>query len=306
MLLTPSIGLQLFMGTGRSKYRRLSTIRGDISPQDKVVEIGALCNPIVSRSDAQVFYIDYAETDYLKKRYRNDPNVKVEEIIEVDGVWGDKDLKTCLNGFAPVDLVIASHVIEHVPDLITWLQEVESILGPSGVLSLAIPDMRFTFDHLRRLTEFSDLLESHLLKRRCPSTLNILDFSINFSLVSAKDAWRGRKPSQIDLSMERLDQIQRQTLENFHSGEYQDVHVSVFTPLRFAELMKTLVELDFVRYRCASFIDTRLGGMEFFVRMQRCQEKQEALNSWLNVCRRLSSIFSKLKLIPTHISSLVR
>ena len=120
------------MGSGKSKERRSRTLTGLIKSTDKIVEIGALCNPVAQKSFGQVFYVDYADTDFLKERYKDDPNVNVNDIVQVDGVWGSKNLSDCLAGFAPVDLVIASHVIEHVPDMITWLQEIESILKPSG------------------------------------------------------------------------------------------------------------------------------------------------------------------------------
>lgn len=289
----------------KHKNRRSRILVGPILPTDKVVEIGALCNPLVRRGDGQVFYVDYAETDFLKERYKDDPNVNVNEIVHVDGVWGTNDLLSVLADFAPVDRVIASHVIEHVPDMITWLQEIESVLKPSGELSLAIPDMRFTFDYLRRLTEFSDLYESYLLKRRRPSPLSILDFSINFSGISARDAWRGRTQKALRLSPHSLAEIKTNTLNNIKSEAYQDVHVSVFTPLRFAELMKTLAELNLLHYRCKAFIDTKLGGMEFFVRLQRCDDKQNALDSWEAACRKLRSLLTQAKFMLPRLGALV-
>jgi SAM-dependent methyltransferase len=294
------------MGSGKSKNRRSRILAGVIQPIDKIVEIGALCNPVVRRGDGQVFYVDYAETDFLKERYKDDPNVNIEEIVDVDGVWGNNDLLSCLSGFDPVDLVIASHVIEHVPDMITWLQEIELILKPSGELSLAIPDMRFTFDHRRRLTDFSDLYESYILKRRRPSPLSTLDFSINFSGISARDAWRGHTPRRINISKGGLSEIKNSTLNNIEQGIYQDVHVSVFTPLRFAELMRTLSELDFLHYRCKAFIDTKLGGMEFFVRLQRCDGKKVCVESWNNVCHKLKSPFSQAKFQLPRLGALLR
>ncbi len=53
----------------------------------------------------------------------------------------------------PADLLVASHVIEHVPDLITWLREIASVLKPTGQARLAIPDRRYTFDLLRVETQ---------------------------------------------------------------------------------------------------------------------------------------------------------
>ena len=299
-------GSKKSVSSGKSKNRRSRILAGVIKPTDKIVEIGALCNPVVRKVDGEVFYVDYAKSDFLKERYKDDPNVNINEIVEVDGVWGSNDLLSCLLGFGPVDLVIASHVIEHVPDMITWLQEIESILKRSGELSLAVPDMRFTFDHLRRPTEFSDLYESYILKRRRPSPLSTLDFSINFSGISARDAWRGHTPSSLNISKSNLEVIKANTLNNIEHGIYQDVHVSVFTPLRFAELMRALTELDFVHYRCNAFIDTRFRGMEFFVRLQRCDEKNDAVESWKNVCRKPRSPLTQAKFQLPRLGALLQ
>ena len=107
------------------------------------------------------------------------------------------------------------------------------------------------------------------------------------------------------LSPHSLAEIKANTLNNIESGAYQDVHVSVFTPLRFAELMKTLVELDLIQYRCKAFIDTKLGGMEFFVRLQQCDHKENAVDSWKATCRKLKSRLTQAKFALPRLGALV-
>ncbi|MCY7273284.1 MAG: class I SAM-dependent methyltransferase [Phormidesmis sp. CAN_BIN44] len=72
--------------------------------------------------------------------------MNLSKIVDVDYVWGEKSLIDLLETEAPLDYVIASHVIEHVPDFIGWLSEVRGILKPGGILSLAIPDKRQCLD----------------------------------------------------------------------------------------------------------------------------------------------------------------
>ena len=54
------------------------------------VEIGALCRPFVARNDGTIIYVDHADTATLKNKYCNDSNVVVDDIVDVDAIWGGK------------------------------------------------------------------------------------------------------------------------------------------------------------------------------------------------------------------------
>ncbi|MEX3900116.1 methyltransferase domain-containing protein [Paraburkholderia sp. BR10954] len=47
------------------------------------------------------------------------------------------------------DYVIASHVIEHVLDLVGWVHSLLAALKHAGRIVLAVPDRRYTFDYVR-------------------------------------------------------------------------------------------------------------------------------------------------------------
>jgi 2-polyprenyl-3-methyl-5-hydroxy-6-metoxy-1,4-benzoquinol methylase len=147
--------------------RRQRILRG-LKVADSIgVEIGALDKPLVTREMGKILYVDHADTATLRKKYQEDAGVRADAIVDVDGVWGNNTLLEALGG-QKVDYLLASHVIEHVPDLITWLNEVESILAPGGQVRLVIPDMRYTFDCLRRETVFSDALPAYIARARRP------------------------------------------------------------------------------------------------------------------------------------------
>src|SRR5258708_2223917 len=95
------------------------------------VEIGALDKPYVRREDGEVLYVDYTDRDTLVQKYKDDPHVNVGNIVHVDAIWGHNTLAGAVRD-RKVDYVVASHVIEHVPDLITWLSELRSILKETG------------------------------------------------------------------------------------------------------------------------------------------------------------------------------
>jgi len=83
--------------------------------------------------------------DELRAKYTNH-GVDLAKIEEVDYVWQGFSQ---FIGATKFDWIIASHVIEHVPCVISFLRDCESVLKPDGVLSLAIPDKRRCFDKLR-------------------------------------------------------------------------------------------------------------------------------------------------------------
>src|SRR5258706_9842625 len=108
------------------------------------LEVGPLDHPIVAKSEGSVFYVDHASRQDLVAKYANDPNVAdLAKIVGVDFIWGASSLRQTIPPHLSFDYVIASHVIEHVPDVIGWLREVSDVLKPEGMLCLAIPDRRY-------------------------------------------------------------------------------------------------------------------------------------------------------------------
>lgn len=106
------------------------------------LELGPLYSPILSKSETEVYYVDHASTRVLRKKYKNHP-FDVGKIVDVDYVLNGKTLKKTITG-SRFDYVVASHVIEHIPDIIGWLNDISSVLKTGGVLSLVIPDKRYT------------------------------------------------------------------------------------------------------------------------------------------------------------------
>lgn len=240
-------------------------------------EIGALDHPVVTKDQGSVTYIDHCTTEALRQRYANDPNVDVSKIVQIDAVWGDKSLRECVNG--PLDYVIASHVLEHVPDLITWLHEIRSVLSDEGEVRLAIPDRRFTFDYLRRETRLCDVLDAYIRRARAPLPLAILDLVTNAVAVDAAEAWRGLDVSKLRHIHSTKDAISiaRDALEN---GTYHDVHCWVFTPRSFASLFAEMAEEGLHDFRCESFQDTPQSDIQFFVSIRPSTDRPQIVASW--------------------------
>jgi SAM-dependent methyltransferase len=62
---------------------------------------------------------------------------------------------------ASLDFVIANHFIEHCQDPIGAITNHFRVLKAGGILYLAVPDKRFTFDRDRPVTPISHLYQDH-------------------------------------------------------------------------------------------------------------------------------------------------
>jgi SAM-dependent methyltransferase len=244
------------------------------------VEIGPLYRPLVAKSDGKIIYVDHADTKALRKKYEDDPAVNIEEIVEVDAVWGRQVLQACLKD-EKVDYVIASHVIEHVPDLITWLEEIEAVLKPGGSLRLVVPDRRFTFDYLRRESRLCDIVNAYLLKARTPLPIAILDYVTLVRQVDVHAAWDGTLPAELPLVPGHvLEAAIRLARDQIANGSYHDVHCWVFTPRSFANLFAEAAAEGLIRYACKVLHDTEPDQLEFVAIIEPCANRDRIIDTW--------------------------
>ena len=112
-----------------------------------------------------------AENNWLLKQY----GPLWENLIpNTSFIWKGQSYKDLVGDLA-FNRIVASHVIEHIPDVISWLNWIHEILLPGGQLRLFVPDMRFTWDHNRTPTRLLDILDNHLERRDRPSWGMILE-----------------------------------------------------------------------------------------------------------------------------------
>src|SRR5579862_6429002 len=151
---------------------RTRRILGDVDVKaGRGLEIGPLHRPIVAKADANVTYVDHASAEQLRSKYRDDPPMAqyIDQIVEVDVVVAPHQRLIDAFGDDAFDYVIASHVVEHIPDPVGWLNEISAVLVDGGALCLAVPDQRYCFDAARGLTSMADLIDAHLRGIRVPS-----------------------------------------------------------------------------------------------------------------------------------------
>jgi predicted SAM-dependent methyltransferase len=252
-------------------FNRKQLIISKIKPDlQEGLEIGPLCSPIVTKkeSNGHVWYVDHVSTEELKVKYQNEPSVSLEKIVDVDFVWGKNSLSELTNGNL-YDYVIASHVIEHVPDMLGWLIEISEVLKDNGILSLVIPDKRYSFDYIRELSTPGMLLEAYLRHQRQPGPREIFDFLSSASTVDVASSWNETIDKSSLVHYYDLQYAFDIAKDSFNNGHYQDVHVNTFTPESFLNLLETFVKLNLFDFKVIDFYETLPYTLEFFISLER-------------------------------------
>ncbi|MDP9490646.1 MAG: class I SAM-dependent methyltransferase [Actinomycetota bacterium] len=120
------------------------------------LEIGALHNPLDVPGSVNVRYVDHLPVDGLREHY---PELADAPLVEVDVLDDGERLATVGDGTQ--DFVIANHFLEHCQNPLGALENMIRVLRPGGVLYLAVPDKRYTFDAERPATPTQHLVRDH-------------------------------------------------------------------------------------------------------------------------------------------------
>jgi SAM-dependent methyltransferase len=254
-----------------SDIRRARVLQ-DLDPSvGRGLEIGPLFSPVVSKDEADVCYVDVYPTPVLRDVYADNHGLPFEDFVDVDCALEQdgeiRSLSAATAAHGPFDWVVASHVIEHVPDVISWLADVADVLVDDGRLVLAVPDRRFCFDACRPATTVGEMLLAHHNGDTKPSVRAIFDHYSSAVSISASDAWSGM-PGDVR-RIHDLDYTRGQLRKSLEDGQYVDCHVWLFTPASFVEQLSVLAELGHLDFVVESMEATAVGDMEFHVTLRR-------------------------------------
>ncbi|PYS98670.1 MAG: hypothetical protein DMF63_14870 [Acidobacteria bacterium] len=232
------------------------------------VEIGASHAPIAAKRDGyNACVIDHATREELIEKYK-DEGVKLENIEEVDFVWRGESYAELTGKKKYYDWIIASHVIEHVPNLVGFINSCDEILNDTGILSLAVPDVRFCFDHFRPISGLSKALDAHYQRHIAHTPGSIAEFTLNLVKRADEPGWRENTllPERYSFTNTTESVIERLG-EATAGGDYVDCHAWTFTPHSFRLMMQDLYDLGLIKMREVGFFPS--DGCEFFVALSR-------------------------------------
>lgn len=247
------------------------------------LEIGPGCYPRLLKEDVpRLFYVDHASQEELREKYKSDPAVECDKIPSIDYVVKDGDLAKAVASHGPYDFVCAAHVIEHVPDLISWLIDVHRSLRNGCTLMLAVPDKRFTFDIFRQTTTAKRVKEAYLERRTRPDLKCIMDCLLNVVDANAWLLWDDYSKVGTLEPMYRADTIEA-VAANYATGKYIDTHCWVFTPWSLLSLLGELVSEGHFQFDCTYFLTTQHHDLEFYLHLTKTSHSK---TNWAEMAKR--------------------
>ncbi|HEY3324809.1 MAG TPA: methyltransferase domain-containing protein [Planctomycetota bacterium] len=120
------------------------------------IEIGALHQPLALPRGAHARYVDRHDVAGLRASY---PELAGYKLVNVDVI--DDGEKLAKFGDSSLDFVIANHFLEHAQDPLGTITHLLRVLKPGGVIYMAVPDKRWTFDAPRPVTPLEHIYRDH-------------------------------------------------------------------------------------------------------------------------------------------------
>lgn len=250
----------------KCKVSRTSRILQHINVDGRGIEIGPCHSPVApKRKGFRVEIIDHLDKDGLLRKYAGQ-QINTDNIEDVDFVWRGEAYAELTGRSHYYDWVIASHVIEHTPDLIAFICQCDDILKERGVLSLVVPDKRYCFDKYRSVTSLSQVVDRHLIgaKEHTPGT--VADYYLNVVRCDGQDAWDSKTTGALSFSHPVEAAVHNYSLA-CNSDEWLDVHAWCFVPHAFRLLIQDLNDLGLIKLKELSFHST--VGCEFYMTLSR-------------------------------------
>jgi SAM-dependent methyltransferase len=252
---------------------RIQRLLGTVDRSHQIIELGAGYNPVAPKAGGwRTHVVDHATREELRAKYA-DASVDIAVIEDVDTVWhgGPLDQAVPAPLLGQVDLIIASHVLEHIPDLIAFFTSASRLVRPGGRLSVALPDRRYCFDCYKPWTTTGDLLEAHgvgLQRHTLKTAFNHMAYS---ALAEGQLGW-GPMPVKPPVLMGAFS-VAADMARHYRddpNAPYQDFHVWQFTPSGLQLILIELLEIGLIDWQMEDMQGTQT--FEFFVTLRRTEQ----------------------------------
>lgn len=240
-------------GTRRAMREHLHELLEDARD---ALEIGPNIFPMIK--GPVVKYFDVLSTEQLRAQWASRrPDLDAPRI---DFVSPTGDLSIVTGSY---QAVLSSHCIEHQPDLVQHLKDVERLLGPQGRYVLFAPDKRYCYDYPLPESSLADVLQAHVERRKVHTLGNIV---ASRALATHNDRFRHWAGDHMEADYTsgvaaRAQDAVREFVEA--QGAYIDVHAWRFTPDSFEFIIDRLAEMGLSPLRIGEVHDTVRNRFEF-------------------------------------------
>ena len=231
------------------------------------LEIGPAHAPVAPKAAGfRVHVLDHASREQLIEKYR-EHGVDLMKIEPVDFIWDGRPFAEIIGQTGIYDWIIASHVIEHTTDLVGFLNDCDALLKPAGVLSLAIPDMRWCFDHFRAPSSLGRVIDAARTRTRVHSAGAAAEYFLDVVQKGGRLGWSEGEGGEYALR-HSLAEAKRAMRED---AAYLDIHEWCFTPASFRLIVRDLLDLELIKLKELAFHPT--SGHEFYATLSRLGQR---------------------------------
>jgi SAM-dependent methyltransferase len=237
----------------------------------RILELGPLNRCLLDRKKYKNYYFgDIRSTQEIKDLYKGNEylektglTVDLDSIINIDFVIKSSYKETFKN-IEKFDYVIVSHVLEHIPNLLFFFEDIQNILKPNGELIILYPDRRFCFDHLRTDSKFSDIYDVYVrgVKRVASQ---VLDFYSN--VVKENEPTKFWDLNfKIPIASKRNSEKNLQAYESTARGILEgDIHYWPFSDTAFLKFLYDCCMYKIFNVSIKYFIPTQINTQEFLL-----------------------------------------
>jgi SAM-dependent methyltransferase len=251
-------------------------------PSMKLLELGPGYSPLITRQDGwNVFTLDHMTKEELQAKYAIHTHVDATRIQDVNFVWKGGPLDSAIGDDhkGTFDGIIASHMIEHFPDLVGYFMACSRILKEGGVLSLVVPDKRYCFDYFQNVALTGDVLEAHWEHRQRHTKKAVYNAAAYMARAQGEITWGQHKTGTLEFYNDAgIDHAYAEfnRHKNGPDDDYIDVHGWYFTPCSFRLICLELYSLGLINLRETAFHESK--GCEFFVSLTNESRRAETDN----------------------------
>lgn len=254
--------IEHYLKYGRAEGRTSNFLRDRksfsslITSDVEALEIGPFASPLLNGKN--VWYCDVLDQDELVKRAK-EIGINPDSVPRIDYKLGPLFLDEISRQF---DAILSSHSIEHQPDLILHLNQIERKLRIDGRYFALIPDKRYCFDREIAPSTIAEVIQAYEEKRSTHALRSVIEHRALTVHNDCTKHWAETKRPRHTISSNKV----LKAIEEWRSanGGYIDVHAWYFTPESFLQIVELLNGLGLTTLKVEQIYPTRRNANEFW------------------------------------------